>query len=61
MGILSLILAGAGVVCLAMSARGLAVLAFAAAVAVWLVPNLGGGGPPLQTAQHQCQAKRATP
>ena len=46
MGILSLILAGAGLVCLAMSVRGLAVLAFAAAVAVWLVPNLGGGGPP---------------
>ena len=46
MGILSLILAGAGVVCLVMSARGLAVLAFVAAAGIWLIPNLGGGGPP---------------
>jgi thiol-disulfide isomerase/thioredoxin len=46
MGMLSLILAGAGAVCLMLSARGLAVLAFAAAAGVWLVPNLGGGGPP---------------
>jgi thiol-disulfide isomerase/thioredoxin len=46
MGILSLMLAGAGVVCLVMSARGLAVLAFVAAAGIWLIPNLGGGGPP---------------
>lgn len=45
MAIIALVLAVAGAVCLLMSTRGLAVLMFAAAAGLWLVPGLGGGGP----------------
>jgi thiol-disulfide isomerase/thioredoxin len=47
MGFIAVILAGAGVVCLLTSTRGLAALMFAAAAGFFLFPSLesGGGGP----------------
>ena len=48
MGIIALVLGGAGIVCLLTSMRGLAVLMFAAATGFWLLPSLeGGAGAPV--------------
>ena len=44
MGIIALLLGGAGIVCLLMSTRGLAVLMFAAAAGFFLLPSLESGG-----------------
>lgn len=44
MGIIALLLLGGAVVCLVVAMRGLAVLMAGAALALWLLPNLGGGG-----------------
>ena len=46
MAIIALVLAVAGVGCLLMSTRGLAVLLFGAAAGFWLLPDLGGGSGP---------------
>ena len=43
MGIIALLLAGAGAVCLLTSTRGLAVVLFGAAVGFFLLPSLEGG------------------
>jgi len=45
MGFIAVILAGAGVVCLLTSTRGLAALMFAAAAGFFLFPSLESGGP----------------
>jgi thiol-disulfide isomerase/thioredoxin len=42
--ILSLVLAGAGLVCLMMASRGLAVALFAAAIGFWVIPSFGPSG-----------------
>jgi len=44
MAFLALLLVGASIACAVMSMRGLAVLVFGAAVGLWLLPNLVGGG-----------------
>jgi thiol-disulfide isomerase/thioredoxin len=45
MAIIALILAVAGGVCLVMASRGMAVLLFAAAAGLWLIPGFDVGGP----------------
>jgi thiol-disulfide isomerase/thioredoxin len=47
MGFIAVILAGAGVVCLLTSTRGLAALMFAAAAGFFLFPSLESGGGPI--------------
>ncbi len=44
MAIIALILAVAGGVCVVMASRGMAVLLFAAAVGLWLIPGFGTAG-----------------
>jgi thiol-disulfide isomerase/thioredoxin len=44
MAIIALILAVAGGVCVVMASRGMAVLLFAAAIGLWLIPGFGTGG-----------------
>jgi thiol-disulfide isomerase/thioredoxin len=46
MAIIALILAAAGGICAVMASRGMAMLLFAAAIGLWLIPGFGTGGGP---------------